>query len=176
MLANRNILYVFVSLFFLACVIPDSQAFSQKRRSKSSSRSYSSKPRKKSSKPRKSTKSYAKKSSYSTKSKSSVGGGCAATTAKGTACKRSPSAGSSYCWQHARMYGSETASNEPSSKTASSVKQYSGGCAATTLKGTACKRSPSGDSKYCWQHATMYDEDQDKKDDDDDGDEDTIEE
>lgn len=166
-----------MGLFLLASIVPDSQALSQKRRSKSSSsRSYSSKPKKKSSKPRKSKKSNAK-SSYAKKSKSSYGGGCAATTKKGTACKRSPSAESSYCWQHARMYGSQTPTRETSEeKTASSVKQFSGGCAATTQKGTACKRAPSSESKYCWQHAAMYDGDGEEAASSDDSDEEVLEE
>lgn len=88
-------------------------------------------------------------------------GQCAATTKKGTQCKRNTQAGSSYCWQHARMYDESESSKKitPVAKSDSLIKsspnkkeQVSTQCAATTKKGARCKRTAKAGSSYCWQH------------------------
>jgi hypothetical protein len=113
----------FTRIFLIACLLfsaVDPDLFAQKRRSSSSSRSYS-KPKSYSSKSY-SKKSYSKKSakkSYSSKSssrKKSSASLCGATTNKGTRCKRGQQAGSTYCWQHARMYEPEEEEPEEESE------------------------------------------------------------
>ena len=71
---------------------------------------------------------------------------CAATTKKGTQCKRQASAGSLYCWQHGKTTSQGTAA-VPSPRTDSLVQ-----CKAITKAGTKCQRKPSRGSNYCWQH------------------------
>lgn len=71
---------------------------------------------------------------------------CAATTKKGTQCKRQAAAGSLYCWQHGKAT-SQSTDAVSSSKTDSLVR-----CKAITKAGTQCKRKPSLGSNYCWQH------------------------
>ncbi len=71
---------------------------------------------------------------------------CAATTKKGTQCKRQAAAGSLYCWQHGKATSQSTAA-VPSAQTNSLVR-----CKAITKAGTQCKRKPSPGSNYCWQH------------------------
>ena len=71
---------------------------------------------------------------------------CAATTKKGTQCKRQAAAGSLYCWQHGKATSQSTAAVS-SSKTDSLVR-----CKAITKAGTQCKRKPSLGSNYGWQH------------------------
>ena len=91
---------------------------------------------------------------------------CAATTKKGTQCKRQASPGSSYCWQHGgttkaeRAAGANNAApvqtrraprNESAGAIAAPVAD--GRCQATTKAGTQCKRKAQAGSKYCFQHA-----------------------
>ena len=91
---------------------------------------------------------------------------CAATTKKGTQCKRQASPGSSYCWQHGGTTKAERASgannaapvqtrraprNESAGAIAAPVSD--GRCQATTKAGTQCKRKAQAGSKYCFQHA-----------------------
>ena len=72
---------------------------------------------------------------------------CAAITKKGTQCKRAPSPGSQYCWQH----GGTTAAQRAAGLTDADVAMMR--CKAITKAGTQCKRAAQSGSKYCWQHA-----------------------
>ena len=84
---------------------------------------------------------------------------CAATTKKGTQCKRQASPGSEFCWQHGGTTKAERAANgeseapkrarksakaeteaptEPAANDAPAVAE--GQCQATTRRGTPCKR------------------------------------
>lgn len=71
---------------------------------------------------------------------------CAAITKKGTQCKRAPSPGSQYCWQH----GGTTAAQQASGLTEADVAKMR--CKAITKAGTQCKRMARSGSEYCWQH------------------------
>ena len=71
---------------------------------------------------------------------------CAAITKKGTQCKRAPSPGSQYCWQH----GGTTAAQRAAGLTEADVAKMR--CKAITKAGTQCKRTAQSGSKYCWQH------------------------
>lgn len=71
---------------------------------------------------------------------------CAATTKRGTQCKRNASPDSQYCWQHGGTTKAERMASGESTMTR--VSQ----CAATTKKGTQCKRKAKAGSKFCWQH------------------------
>jgi hypothetical protein len=82
---------------------------------------------------------------------------CQAITKKGTQCKRNAQAGSIYCWQHTRMYGTgstESTTTTKSNQTVQSSKSESenGQCQAITKKGTQCSRRAQAGSKFCWQH------------------------
>ena len=97
---------------------------------------------------------------------------CAATTKKGTQCKRQASPGSEFCWQHGGTTKAERAENgeseapkrarkaakaeteaptEPAANDAPAVAE--GQCQATTRRGTPCKRKAQAGGKYCAQHA-----------------------
>lgn len=94
---------------------------------------------------------------------------CQALTKKGTQCKRNAQAGSIYCWQHTRMYGTVSTESATPTKTDSSKEtttttkskqtvqpsksdsEYRQ-CQAITKKGTQCKRKAKPGSNYCWQH------------------------
>ena len=94
---------------------------------------------------------------------------CQATTKKGAQCKRKAQAGSIYCWQHTRMYGTGSTESVAPAKTKSSKdattvtkskqtiqpsksdSEYRQ-CQATTKKGTQCSRRAQAGSKFCWQH------------------------
>lgn len=94
---------------------------------------------------------------------------CAATTKKGTQCKRQASPGSSYCWQHGGTTNAERAAganannavpvqtrrrsprNEGAGAIAAPIADSR--CQATTKAGTQCKRKAQAGSKYCFQHA-----------------------
>lgn len=78
---------------------------------------------------------------------------CAAITKKGTQCKRAPSPGSQYCWQH----GGTTAAQR-----AAGITAEEGRCKAITKAGTQCKRSAKPGSKFCWQHGSAGVEDVEK--------------
>jgi hypothetical protein len=88
---------------------------------------------------------------------------CQATTKKGTQCKRNAQAGSVYCWQHTRMYGTGSAETTATTKkevkepTVQSSKTKSNSeyrqCAAITKKGKRCSRKAEPGSDYCWQHS-----------------------
>lgn len=71
---------------------------------------------------------------------------CAAITKKGTQCKRAPSPGSQYCWQH----GGTTAAQRAAGLTEADVAKMR--CKAITKAGTQCKRTAQSGSEYCWQH------------------------
>ena len=71
---------------------------------------------------------------------------CAAITKKGTQCKRAPSPGSQYCWQH----GGTTAAQRAAGLTEADVAKMR--CKAITKAGTQCKRTARSGSEYCWQH------------------------
>ena len=71
---------------------------------------------------------------------------CAAITKKGTQCKRAPSPGSQYCWQH----GGTTAAQRAAGLTDADVAKMR--CKAITKAGTQCKRTARSGSEYCWQH------------------------
>lgn len=73
---------------------------------------------------------------------------CAAITKKGTQCKRAPSPGSQYCWQH----GGTTKAQRAAGMTDADVAKAR--CKATTKAGTQCKRTAQEGSDFCWQHAT----------------------
>jgi hypothetical protein len=82
---------------------------------------------------------------------------CQATTKKGTQCKRNAQAGSIYCWQHTRMYGTgstESTTTTKSNQTVQPSKSESENvqCQAITKKGTQCSRKAQAGSKLCWQH------------------------
>lgn len=92
-------------------------------------------------------------------------GQCQATTKKGSQCKRNAQSGSIYCWQHESMYGGakkETTKPEQKPDTIQPINKptevkpkketVSTQCAATTKKGTRCKRTAKAGSSYCWQH------------------------
>ena len=92
-------------------------------------------------------------------------GQCQATTKKGAQCKRNAQSGSIYCWQHEGMYGGgkkETTKPEQKPDTIQPINKptevkpkketVSTQCAATTKKGTRCKRTAKAGSSYCWQH------------------------
>ena len=97
---------------------------------------------------------------------------CAATTKKGTQCKRQASPGSEFCWQHGGTTKAERAGNgeseapkrarksakaeteappEPAANDAPAAVE--GQCQATTRRGTPCKRKAQAGGKYCAQHA-----------------------
>ena len=76
---------------------------------------------------------------------------CAAITKKGTQCKRAPSPGSQYCWQH----GGTTAAQRAAGFTEADVAKMR--CKATTKAGTQCKRTAKPGTDFCWQHAAMKD-------------------
>ena len=71
---------------------------------------------------------------------------CAAITKKGTQCKRAPSPGSQYCWQH----GGTTAAQRAAGIMEADVAKMR--CKAITKAGTQCKRTAQSGSEYCWQH------------------------
>lgn len=89
---------------------------------------------------------------------------CAATTKKGTQCKRQASPGSSYCWQHGgttkaeRAAGMTSPSPERRVRNAGVTEQTAAApvaeerCQATTKTGMQCKRKANPGSKFCWQH------------------------
>lgn len=80
---------------------------------------------------------------------------CAATTKKGTQCKRQASPGSSYCWQHGGKASSgsattaQSANAQENGQSESSYRQ----CQATTAQGARCSRKAQAGSSYCWQHS-----------------------
>ena len=74
---------------------------------------------------------------------------CAAITKKGTQCKRAPSPGSQYCWQH----GGTTAAQRAAGLTEADVAKMR--CKAITKAGTQCKRTARTGSEYCWQHGAV---------------------
>ena len=74
---------------------------------------------------------------------------CAAITKKGTQCKRAPSPGSQYCWQH----GGTTAAQRAAGLTEADVAKLR--CKAITKAGTQCKRTARSGSEYCWQHGAV---------------------
>ncbi len=94
---------------------------------------------------------------------------CAATTKKGTQCKRQASPGSEFCWQHGGTTKAERAGNgesEAPKRARKAAKAESeapaandapaaveGQCQATTRRGTQCKRKAVEGGKYCAQHA-----------------------
>ena len=91
---------------------------------------------------------------------------CAATTKKGTQCKRQASPGSEFCWQHGgttkaeRATGGKTAPVQtrrtPRGETGAVVAPAADGrCQATTRKGAQCKRQAQAGGRFCAQHATM---------------------
>jgi len=93
---------------------------------------------------------------------------CAATTKKGTQCKRQASPGSHYCWQHGGTTKAERAAGGEvvpvqtrrvsRSETGALVAPAADGrCQATTKKGTQCKRKAQVGSRFCFQHASMAD-------------------
>ena len=94
---------------------------------------------------------------------------CAATTRKGTQCKRPASPGSEYCWQHGGTTKAQRAANgeseaprrsrraaqaEPEAPAANDAPAaVEGQCQATTKRGTQCRRKAVEGGKYCVQHA-----------------------
>ena len=74
---------------------------------------------------------------------------CAAITKRGTQCKRAPSPGSQYCWQH----GGTTAAQRAAGLTDADVAKMR--CKAITKAGTQCKRTAQSGSEYCWQHGAV---------------------
>ena len=90
---------------------------------------------------------------------------CAATTKKGTQCKRQASPGSQYCWQHGGTTKAERASGEAAPVQTRRAKRggedagaavapaADGRCQATTKAGAQCRRKAQAGSKYCFQHA-----------------------
>ena len=88
---------------------------------------------------------------------------CAATTKKGTQCKRQASPGSQYCWQHGGTTKAErTADGEAApvqtrrtNGGAVVASAADGRCQATTKAGTQCKRKAQAGGKYCAQHAVI---------------------
>ena len=96
---------------------------------------------------------------------------CAATTKKGTQCKRQASPGSQYCWQHGGTTKAERAAggadaapvqtrraaqrSESAGTVATPVSD--GRCQATTKAGTQCKRNAQPGSKFCFQHGESAD-------------------
>ena len=80
---------------------------------------------------------------------------CAATTKKGTQCKRQASADSRFCWQHGGATKAQQASGAtaaPVSAAARTVPQVTTRCQATTKSGAPCSRPAKAGSKFCWQH------------------------
>ena len=88
---------------------------------------------------------------------------CAATTKKGTQCKRQASPGSQYCWQHGgttkaeRTAGGEAKPVQTRRTNGGAVvaPAADGRCQATTKAGTQCKRKAQAGGKYCAQHAVI---------------------
>jgi hypothetical protein len=94
---------------------------------------------------------------------------CAATTKKGTQCKRQASPGSEVCWQHGGTTKAQRAANgeseapkrsrkaaqaEPEAPAANDAPAaVEGQCQATTKRGTQCRRKAVEGGKYCAQHA-----------------------
>lgn len=74
---------------------------------------------------------------------------CAAITKSGRQCKRAPSPGSQYCWQH----GGTTKAQRAAGLTDTDVATMR--CKAITKAGTQCKRTSMPNSDCCWQHAGM---------------------
>lgn len=104
---------------------------------------------------------------------------CAATTKKGTQCKRQASPGSEFCWQHggttkadreaqgggaaeaptarpvkrAKPKKAEAAVEEtPAAVPSADAASAEGRCAAMTKAGTPCKRKAVAGSRFCFQH------------------------
>lgn len=97
---------------------------------------------------------------------------CAAITKKGTQCKRAPSPGSIYCWQHGGTTKAQRAAsvsetdkvdkstplkadNQPNQEK-SNVKEAKTErvqCDAITKKGARCSRMSQPGGMKCWQHA-----------------------
>ena len=71
---------------------------------------------------------------------------CAAITKKGTQCKRAPSPGSQYCWQH----GGTTKAQRAAGMTEEDVAKAR--CKAITKAGTQCRRTAQEGNDFCWQH------------------------
>ena len=88
---------------------------------------------------------------------------CAATTKKGTQCKRQASPSSQYCWQHGgttkaeRTAGGDAAPAQTRRTNGGAVvaPAADGRCQATTKAGTQCKRKAQANGKYCAQHAVI---------------------
>lgn len=91
---------------------------------------------------------------------------CAATTKKGTQCKRQASPGSQYCWQHGGTTKAERAAGGADAAPVQTRRapqrgenagtivatESDGRCQATTKAGTQCKRKAQSGSKFCFQH------------------------
>ena len=80
---------------------------------------------------------------------------CAATTKKGTQCKRQASPGSQYCWQHGGTTKAERAAGGADAAPVQSAivaPVTDGRCQTTTKAGTQCKRKAQPGSKFCFQH------------------------
>ena len=90
---------------------------------------------------------------------------CAATTKKGTQCKRQASPGSEFCWQHGGTTKGERGEGRSASRaepvtprpapqpTVETETASESQCAATTKSGAQCKRKAVQGGKYCAQHA-----------------------
>lgn len=81
---------------------------------------------------------------------------CAATTKKGTQCKRQTLPGSQFCWQHGGARKAQGESAPEAKLTPAPVSQTTvtaGQCKGVTTAGRRCNRKASPGSDYCWQHA-----------------------
>ena len=81
---------------------------------------------------------------------------CAATTKKGTQCKRQTLPGSQFCWQHGGARKAQGESAPVATLTPAPVSQTTvtaGQCKGVTTAGRRCNRKANPGSDYCWQHA-----------------------
>lgn len=81
---------------------------------------------------------------------------CAAMTKKGSQCKRPPSPGSQYCWQHGGTTKAQREAGLDGGSVVSNNESLAsdGRCHATIKSGEPCKRTTKPGEKFCWQHAS----------------------
>lgn len=77
---------------------------------------------------------------------------CAATTKKGTRCKRAPVPGSAFCWQHGGRSAAKSGNVATTTSATVPANVNENRCKAITKAGAQCKRNARQGSKYCWQH------------------------
>ena len=77
---------------------------------------------------------------------------CAATTKKGTQCKRQASPGSQYCWQHGGTAKAQQGSAKAEAPARAAKTETTAQCKGMTASGKRCSHKAQPGSDYCWQH------------------------